>query len=128
MNINTHKLIDRQLCGTPVEFKNGFSQIKLLTTERMIVDDYNLVHGAFVFGLADHAAMLAVNDPNVVLSSASVKFLKPVQVDEVLTAEAHVVKVEGKKQNVHVKVLRDSESVFEGDFVCFTLTKHVLDS
>jgi len=123
----THNNIDRQLCGTPIEFKNGFSQVKLLTTKKMIVDNYNLVHGGFVFGLADFAAMLAVNDPNVVLSSASVKFLKPVQIDEVLTAEAHVISVDGKKQNVHVKVLSHKEVVFEGDFVCFVLKKHVLD-
>jgi acyl-coenzyme A thioesterase PaaI-like protein len=48
----------------------------------MAVDDRGLVHGGFVFGLADHAAMLAVNDPNVVLGAASTRFLKPVRVGE----------------------------------------------
>jgi len=43
----------------------------------MVVDDHKLVHGGFIFGAADYAAMAAVNDPNVVLGSAEVSFLKP---------------------------------------------------
>jgi acyl-coenzyme A thioesterase PaaI-like protein len=45
----------------------------------MVVDAHGLVHGGFVFGLADYAAMLAVNDPNVVLGAAEARFLKPVR-------------------------------------------------
>jgi uncharacterized protein (TIGR00369 family) len=128
MNIITHNKINRELCGNPIELKDGFCRIELLTTEQMSVDEFKLVHGGFVFGLADHAAMLAVNDPNVVLAQASVSFLKPVQPDEILIAEAHVKNVEGKKQIVHVSVLRNEDIVFKGEFVCFTLKKHVLDS
>jgi uncharacterized protein (TIGR00369 family) len=128
MNICTHNHIDKELCGTPVEQNDGFCKVKLVTSERMSVDHFQLVHGGFVFGLADHAAMLAVNDPNVVLGQASVTFIKPVQPNETLIAEANVNNVEGKKQNVHVKVFRNTEIVFEGNFVCFILKKHVLDS
>jgi len=128
MNILTHNTIDKELCGTPIEQKMGFCRIELKTSKRMAVDSHNLVHGGFVFGLADHAAMLAVNDPNVVLGSASVRFLKPVQPDQLLIAEAHVQTEEGKKKNVHVKIMRKSDIVFDGDFVCFVLAKHVLDS
>jgi uncharacterized protein (TIGR00369 family) len=128
MNIRTHQTINRALCGTPIEQGEGFCRIELLTSDRMTVDDHHLVHGGFVFGLADHAAMLAVNDPNVVLGSASVKFLKPVQPNQMLIAEAHVNTVEGKKQNVHVKIMRQTDIVFDGNFVCFVLNKHVLDS
>jgi len=128
MNISTHNNIDQELCGKPIELSDGFCRIALLTTERMSVDDYHLVHGGFVFGLADHAAMLAVNDPNVVLGSASVTFTKPVRSGESLIAEALVKSTEGKKQKVFVKVLRHREVVFEGEFVCFTLKKHVLDA
>ena len=85
-----------------------------------------MVHGGFVFGLADHAAMLAVNHPNVVLGSASVKFLMPVQPDSILVAYGKVISTDGKKQEVHVKVMRDEEVVFDGLFICFTLKEHVL--
>jgi acyl-coenzyme A thioesterase PaaI-like protein len=44
----------------------------------MAADQRGLVHGGFTFGLADYAAMVAVNDPNVVLGAAEVRFLAPV--------------------------------------------------
>jgi acyl-coenzyme A thioesterase PaaI-like protein len=72
--------------------------------------------------------MIAVNHPNVVLGSASVKFLKPVRICETVLAEATVTSVEGKKHTVHVSVKRGDEMVFQGEFVCFTLHRHVLDT
>ncbi|HKL82437.1 MAG TPA: thioesterase, partial [Desulfobacter sp.] len=78
MNIITHQLIDNELCGTPLMVENGKSRVEYTTTSRMAADDSGLVHGGFIFGLADYAAMLAVNHPNVVLGGADVKFLKPV--------------------------------------------------
>lgn len=32
----------------------------------MAADEYRLVHGGFIFGLADYAVMLAINEPTVV--------------------------------------------------------------
>ena len=66
----------------------GTARVGLTTLPEMAVDAAGLVHGGFVFGLADHAAMLAVNDPYVVLGSAAVRFLRPVRVGERLIAEA----------------------------------------
>ena len=77
MKICTHEKIDRRLCGEPVNIGSGYSKVQLLASADMAVDDFGLIHGGFVFGLADYAAMIAVNDPNVVLSAAEVKFLKP---------------------------------------------------
>jgi acyl-coenzyme A thioesterase PaaI-like protein len=85
-----------------------------------------LVHGGFIFGLADHAAMIAVNHPNVVLGAAEVKFLKPVKVGQSLVAEAVVANESGKKRLVNVVVKQDGIDVFEGTFSCFVLNKHVL--
>ncbi|MBF0224221.1 MAG: thioesterase [Desulfobacterales bacterium] len=127
MNINTHNKINNSLCGTPLIVKDGYSQVELILTENMKVDDYNLVHGGFIFGLADYAAMIAVNHPNVVLGSSEVKFLKPVIVDDILRADALVELNEGKKRIVNVSVYRNTEKVFEGKFICFALEKHVLN-
>jgi uncharacterized protein (TIGR00369 family) len=127
MKILTHDRIDHELCGEPLAVQNGFSRVQLRATERMVVDGTGLVHGGFVFGLADHAAMIAVNHPNVVLGAADVKFLKPVRPEEVIVAEAKVDTTEGKKRLVSVMVTRKDEKVFEGKFTCFVLDKHVLD-
>ncbi len=71
----THLAIDRRLSGEPVELEPGRARLELLTTRAMQADERGLVHGGFIFSFADHAAMLAINDPFVVLGAASVKFL-----------------------------------------------------
>ena len=127
MEISTHQHIDPKLCGKAVELADGYSRVELVTTAQMAVDGKGLVHGGFVFGLADHAAMIAVNHPNVVLGSAEARFVKPVRVGERVVAEARVDFKEGKKSKVYVTVERDGESVFDGVFICFNLDRHVLD-
>ncbi|MFO7559288.1 MAG: PaaI family thioesterase [Desulfobacterales bacterium] len=128
MKIKTHTLIDQKLCGTPVQVDSGRSRVELRTTRKMIVDETGLVHGGFIFGLADYAAMIAVNHPNVVLGASEAKFIKPVKADEKITAEAAVENSQGKKQHVTVIVSNDQgKPVFTGTFTCFVLDKHVLE-
>ena len=127
MDIRTHHRIDPELCGKPTTLEAGRCRIALTTRARMAADEKGLVHGGFIFGLADYAAMLAVNDPHVVLGAAQVKFLKPVRTGENLEAEATVDTVEGKKHVVNVAVTRGREAVFQGTFTCFVLDRHVLD-
>ncbi len=128
MEIITHQKIDRNLCGTPIELKQGFARVELKTTEVMAADDKGLVHGGFIFGLADYAAMIAVNHPLVVLGGAQVKFLKPVRVGESVTATAEITKIEGKKNVAAVSVEKaDRTTVFSGELTCFVLDNHVLD-
>jgi acyl-coenzyme A thioesterase PaaI-like protein len=135
----THLAIDRRLCGEPLDLPGtaagaaGAARVALVTVPEMAVDEAGLVHGGFVFGLADHAAMLAVNDPFVVLGGAAVRFLRPVRVGERLIADARREGAEGRKSRVLVEVRRDAagragEPVMSGEFVCFTLDRHVLEA
>jgi len=126
MDIRTHHLIDPELCGHPVELRPGLCRVSFTATERMAADAKGLVHGGFIFGLADYAAMLAVNDPHVVLGAAEVKFLKPVGIGEILSACATVTAGAGKKQTVEVAVDREGRAVFEGTFTCFVLDRHIM--
>ncbi len=126
MNIQTHEKIDSELCGTPVELKEGYCRVEFKTQERMTADDSQLVHGGFIFGLADYAAMLAVNHPNVVLGAADVKFLKPVKLGDTVVAEAKIEILTDRKNIAKVVVTKKGDPVFEGEFVCFSLDKHVL--
>ena len=126
MKIDTHKQINSKLCGTPITVEKNFSHVQLKTTIDMESDQYGLVHGGFVFGAADYAAMLAVNHPNVVLGSSTVKFLKPVKVDKIVDIEAVIIETNNKKRVVRVKAKVDSVDVFEGEFICFVLDKHIL--
>ena len=127
MKIDTHRRIDRELCGNPLFTEDGQSRVELVTIDRMAADETGLVHGGFIFGAADYAAMIAVNHPHVVLGASDVKFLKPVRVGETVVAKARVQEVKGKKYWVSVSVLKDDVEVFQGMFTCFVLDKHVLD-
>jgi acyl-coenzyme A thioesterase PaaI-like protein len=126
MNIQTHQAIARDLCGDPVSLSEGRSLVRMRTSSAMSADSSDLVHGGFVFGMADYAAMLAVNHPNVVLGSAESFFLKPVKAGELLEAEASVEEESGRKRKVEVTVRRGETVVMTGIFMCFVLDKHVL--
>jgi len=127
MEIRTHATIDRALCGTPVELRAGFAAVALTPAAAMAADATGLVHGGFVFGLADHAAMLAVNEPTVVLAAAEMRFLRPVRVGEALRAEAKVTEAAPPRYAVSCTVSRGGEAVFEGTFRCHVPKRHVLD-
>ena len=126
MKIDTHCQIDQSLCGKPLSAADGKSLVELLTTTCMAADEHGLVHGGFLFGAADYAAMIAVNHPYVVLGASDVKFLKPVRVGETLLARAQIQEVKGKKYWVSVSVTSGADEVFQGMFTCFVLDKHVL--
>ncbi len=127
MEIITHRSIDQTLCGTPLKVEPGHSRVELAALPAMSADPSGLVHGGFIFSLADYAAMIAVNHPNVVLGAADVKFLKPVKVGDLVLAEARVQEVQGKKHWVSVSVTRQEETVFQGMLTCFVLDRHILE-
>jgi acyl-coenzyme A thioesterase PaaI-like protein len=123
----THLAIDPRLCGRPVELAPGRARVELATVPEMAADERGLVHGGFVFGCADYAAMLAVGDPLVVLAGAEVRFLAPVAVGESVIAEARVTAEEGRRREVEVTVECGGTAVFAGTFRCAVPDRHVLD-
>lgn len=128
MEIKTHHLAHQPLLGTPIEIIDGEKAVvKLVGIENMVVDNHGLVHGGFTFGLADYAAMLAVNDPNVVIGGANVSFVAPVQRGDVMIAEALVTEVRNNKRVINVVINVRDKTVFRGELTCFVLEKHVLD-
>lgn len=128
MNPMTHTAIDRALCGEPQELREGYARVRLELSPEMRADERDLAHGGFVFGMADYAAMLAVNHPNVVLGSVRMRFLKPVRVGELLEAEATLHDQEGSKKIVTVDVHRGDATVASAEMICFTPERHVLES
>lgn len=123
---NTHLGISSELVGEIQQLEQGQSIVKLVTLPAMVADDYGLVHGGFIFGLADYAAMLAVNEPTVVLGSSESRFIAPVKVGDTPVATAIVVEKKGKKHLVECMVKVDDKPVYSGLFTCFVVDKHVL--
>ncbi len=125
---NTHLLISEKLVGSVVTIEKNKARVELTPLKEMAADNLGLLHGGFIFGLADYAAMLAVNRPYVVLGKAEVKFIKPVTINENLVAVAKIIDIEGCKYEVNVNVYNcKDEIVFNGTFVCFDKNKHVLE-
>ncbi|MBN2823797.1 MAG: thioesterase [Campylobacterales bacterium] len=126
MELNTHLEIDNSLCGKVTKLESGYAEVLLYTTQQMAADSMGLVHGGFIFGAADYAAMSAVNDPNVVLGAASSKFIAPVKAGEAVVCKASLESHKGKKHEVKVEAFVLEQKVFEGSFSAFVLDKHVL--
>ena len=130
MQQKTHLETSNKLVGTVVSIEENKATVKLKLTKEMVVDTKGLAHGGFTFGLADYAAMLSINHPNVVLGKAEVKFIKPTIVGDELIAEAVVSEVYNPvKSEVSFSVKNQNDSiVFEGVFICFSLENHVLEN
>ena len=126
MQRNTHLNINTSLCGKVTNLQQNYAEVLLHTTQQMSVDEQGLVHGGFVFGAADYAAMSAVNDPYVVLGSSSSTFIAPLKVGDAVLCKAEVVSEKGKKKVVEVQAFVNEKLVFEGTFTTFVLEKHVL--
>ncbi len=126
MLLQTHLKIETALCGKVTKLEEGYAEVLLHTTQQMTADSQGLVHGGFIFGAADYAAMSAVNDPYVVLGSSDSKFIAPVKVKDVVHFKAKVFTAKGKKKVVAVDAFVSEKLVFEGSFTTFVLDEHVL--
>ncbi|HIP14010.1 MAG TPA: PaaI family thioesterase [Sulfurimonas autotrophica] len=124
--IQTHEKINQNLCGEIVKMEKGYVEVDLFTIPEMLADEVGLIHGGFIFGAADYAAMLAVNERNVVLVASDCQFLSPVKLHDVVHVVAYVRHKEGRKRNVHVKAFVLDIKVFEGEFKTVITEKHVL--
>ncbi len=126
MQLNTHLHINTSLCGKVTKLQENYAEVLLHTTQQMAADLQGLVHGGFIFGAADYAAMSAVNDPYVVLGASNSKFIAPVKVGDAVLCKASVVNSQGKKLEVEVEAFVNGKLVFEGSFTTFVLSSHVL--
>ena len=126
MQQNTHLKIDNRLCGEVMKIENGLAEVRLTTTPEMAADQEGLVHGGFIFGAADFAAMCAVNVPNVVLAGSECRFLAPSSVGDVIEFVANVVGREGVKAVVEVNAATGDQRVFTASFKTVVTKEHVL--
>ena len=122
----THQRVNQDLNGEVIKMEAGYVEIRLTTTADMVADDVGLIHGGFIFSSADYAAMLAVNEPNVVLVGSDCQFLSPVKFHDEVNIIARLRHKEGRKRNVHVEGFVLDIKVFEGEFKTVVTERHVL--
>lgn len=126
ISLHTHMKVNTNFSGEVITINSGYAKVLLETLEVMKADEMGMVHGGFIFGAADFAAMAAVNEPNVVLASCTCLFLSPVRVGDQVTFIAEEHQKEGRKRTVHVKGYVYDIKVFEGEFKTIITDRHVL--
>ena len=111
-----------------LEIREGYSKIKM-TVRKEMVNGFGIVHGGIPFSLADSAFAFACNNRNI-LSLAldtSINFIKPVQVDDVLTAEAKELH-NGKSTGLyHIRISNQKNhevAIFKG--LCYRTDKQLI--
>jgi acyl-CoA thioesterase len=123
-----HDLFSQWLGIEVLEIKEGYSKIKM-TVRKEMINGLGIVHGGIAFSLADSAFAFACNNRNVlsVALDTSINFLKPVHVDDVLTAEAKELH-NGKSTGLyHITISNQNGhtvALFKG--TCFRTSKSLL--
>lgn len=124
-----HDLFSQWLGVEVLEIKEGYSKIKMTVRNEMI-NGFGIVHGGIAFSLADSAFAFACNNRNVlsVALDTSINFLKPVNVDDVLIAEAEELH-NGKSTGLyHITIINQKNHIvaqFKG--LCYRTDKKLID-
>jgi acyl-CoA thioesterase len=111
-----------------LEVSDGYSKIKM-TVRKEMINGFGIVHGGVAFSLADSAFAFACNNRNnlSVALDTSINFIKPVHVDDVLTAEAKELH-NGKSTGIyHVSIFNQNNhlvALFKG--TCFRTGKNLV--
>jgi acyl-CoA thioesterase len=124
--VKTHEEINKDLNGEITLLEAGYVELRLTTTQEMVADSVGLIHGGFIFSAADYAAMLAVNEKNVVLVGSDCQFLSPVKFHDEVNFVARVRNKDGRKRNVYVEGFVFDIKVFQGEFKTVITERHVL--
>ncbi len=111
-----------------IEIKEGYSKIKMTVRPEMI-NGFDIVHGGITFSLADSAFAFACNNRNVlsVALDTSINFLKPVQVNDQLVAEAIELHNGRSTGLYHINITNqknETAAVFKG--TCFRTSKSLI--
>lgn len=111
-----------------LEIREGYSRIRMTVRPEM-VNGFGIVHGGVPFSFADSAFAFACNNRNVlsVALDTSINFIKPVHVDDVLTAEAKELH-NGKSTGLYQIDIRNQHdhvvAVFKG--LCYRTGKPLI--
>ena len=123
-----HDLFSQWLGITLLEIKAGYSNIQMTVRPEMI-NGFGIVHGGIAFSLADSAFAFACNNRNnlSVALDTSINFLKPVQVGDIITAEAKELH-NGRTTGLYHISITNQNNILVAHFkgTCFRTGKELL--
>jgi acyl-CoA thioesterase len=123
-----HDLFSQWLGIHVLHVSEGYSNIKM-TVRKEMINGFGIVHGGVAFSLADSAFAFACNnrDNLSVALDTSINFLKPVNVDDELTAEAKEIHNGRSTGLYHITITNQNDNVvavFKG--TCFRTGKPLI--
>ncbi len=122
----THAKVRSTLIGNIISLEHSKSKTTLQTTDEMAVDTLGLIHNGFIFGAAEYAAVLAVNEENLVVISSKVKFLAPAKSGDLIEFRALAKFEDSRKREIKVIGEINEIKIFEGLFQAVLLENHIL--
>ena len=123
-----HDLFSQWLGIEVLEIKEGYSKIKMTIRPEMI-NGLGIIHGGVTFSFADSAFAFACNNRNnlSVALDTSINFLKPVHVNDTLTAEAKEIHNGRSTGLYHISITNQQQqdvAIFKG--TCFRTNKTLI--
>ncbi len=125
-DLHTHQKIRTNISGDIVSLEKGKSKTILQTTDEMSVDSLGLIHSGFVFSAAEFAAVVAVNEENLVIIAAKTKFLAPAKSGDLIEFRATAKFEDSRKREIKVIGEINGIKIFEGTFQAVLLENHIL--
>ena len=111
-----------------LEIREGYSKISMVIRSEM-VNGFGIIHGGVTFSLADSAFAFACNNRNIlsVALDTSINFIKPVHVDDELTASAKEIHNGQSTGLYHITIMNQHQHVvaeFKG--LCYRTGKPLI--
>lgn len=115
-------LDDQEVIGELLELVIGErAQSVLAIEESMVLTKARVARGHYLFAQANSLAIALVDAAMALTGSVELKFIRPVQLGEVVVAEGRVTKRKGSKYWVDVSLNVNSEEVLRGNWILFSI-------
>ncbi len=115
-------LDDQELIGELLELVIGERACsKLMIDESMVLTKARVARGHYLFAQANSLAIALVDAPMALTGSVQLKFIRPVQLGEVVVAKGTVQHRKQNKYWVHISLSVGSEEVLQGNWILFAI-------
>ncbi|KGK90498.1 DeoR faimly transcriptional regulator [Desulfosporosinus sp. HMP52] len=115
-------LDDQELIGELLELVIGERACsKLIVDESMVLTKARVARGHYLFAQANSLAIALVDAKMALTGSVELKFLRPVQLGEVVLAKGVVLKRKLNKYWVEIRLSVGAEDVLRGSWILFAI-------
>ena len=124
---NKLKAIDKKdIIGELIDLELGKVAVStLLVTQDMVLEKAGVLHGYFMYAMADTLSLALVDAEHALTGVANVKYKVPVRAGSKLVARAEVANKRGPRYFIHVFIRSNNVEVFRAKFTIVALDDQV---